>query len=207
MNSLWKPSKLAVLLGQSKDWAITIEEATFSVSLGNRSRALDILDAEHVQILQGWFWATVAIALPGRSPARFAGLPKNDGRRLQAALADAVDARRTVLRSQALVRDFNREVLSVLDWSQSFIASCGAQLRTKGWLASEFVEKWRASRPGSLDALMTEPTVVAHVTTLDQDRQAHIARWREGPAVARTSLVQKMQSLCGARTASACAAS
>lgn len=155
----WGPSAPGKLFTRTFDWTLELFEHSYRLRVGRTVLQGEVTDLGQLRVSAGMFWATLALALPGRAPISLDGIPNADADRLAVAVTQAL--RR--VRITELLQNFDEALRPVMQWASSARSACKVQLTSRGWLTREFKEIQSSLKPRELAKLLAEPEVVLHL--------------------------------------------
>ena len=178
MSQIWKPTAPGRLFTRTVDWTLSLVHDQFKLVVGGRtySGSAKLLDGLSVE--PGACWATVKVSGANGQVLLLDGIPNADARKLKQALATTLEVIRYREQVAEFIRDFGSFVQPVVDWALSSRKACGSQLRSRGWLSSEFRERVGGAKPQGIAGLISFPEVEQHLSSQSQEVQDAVAMWR-----------------------------
>lgn len=186
MVQSWGSTGPGKLFTGGSAWRLTLEDEQFSLEVGGKSQTGSVLLLETVKIEPGNFWA--ALHFPGRYGKRLSldGIPNDEAESLRRTISSSIEQIRHRERIQALLKDFNKDTAPALAWAKQADQDVNDQLRKKGWLTTEFIQRHSASKPMGLDNLLSTPEIVKHLNSQPAEVQNGLKFWsRDFPSFAR----------------------
>ncbi len=178
MAQSWGPTGPGKLFTGAPDWRLTLEGNQFSLAVGGKAQTGGVLSLEAVKVVPGSFWAALQFPVRNGQSQSLDGIPNNEAEALRRAIATAVEQARHQERVQALLKSFDKVTAPALAWSKTVLQASKEQLRKKGWLTSQFVQRHSESKPSDLGDLLSTPEVIRHLESQPVEVQKGLEFWR-----------------------------
>lgn len=193
MAQSWGPSTAGQIFVSGVTWTFTIDGAAFSLNAGGRDVAGSALRLDGITIEPGTFWATINLPAASGFSAPLDGIPNVEAAALGRAVASAVASAKELERQQVeeMLRSFPAAIKPILTWAKVARDQCLGQLRARGWLGREFVDRMAGSKPLDRDGTLKSPRIVEHIKTLTEDVQQALRFWSRDFAEAAAAINQR----------------
>ncbi len=175
---IWRPSAFGRLFTKAVPWQLELEDDQFALDVDGRKLKGNATLLESTQIRQGAFWATIKVTGVNGQALLLGGLANAKAARLKESLAATIAVIRHQEEVAALLRQFDQECQAVGDWVTRVAAACEDQLRSKGWLCSEFTNSVSNGKPRALQKLLTNPEISQHLPGKPEELQRAVAFWQ-----------------------------
>jgi len=178
MTSSWGPTGAGKLFTGSPEWQLKLDGDQFVLTVKGRPLSGSVLKLAEIAIKPGAIWA--ALHFPGSNgqPRSLDGIPNDDAKALGLAIASAIARIKYRERVAGLLRDFKTAIAPVLAWSTRMVDGTKNQLRTRGWLTGEFINRQAASKPTVLSDLLSAPEVLKHLEGESPEIQEAVKLWK-----------------------------
>ena len=176
MTRTWAPSALGRTLTGSPEWQLELHGLTLSLTVSGQVHRVSVEDESAYTVREGAFWTDVSFLEAG---TRGDGLPNRHGRHLLAAIASALEAKRT-REAVASLRATQAALTAWFDHVDGAVANADAEHR---WLTHETQCELEEAQPRLRLREITEgmkPAAVRRGLGKDVAKlEAALARWGE----------------------------
>jgi DNA helicase-4 len=163
MARSWGPSKVGKLLTGTSDWNISLDGEQFILREHDKSLRESVLLLADLEVKAGLTWATLRLTLNKGSWRTLDGIPNCEAKELHKAIDQSVEAIKYRAYVAGLIQRFEAVQLSLLTWASELTQSAKTQLRLKGWLTGDFIERQIQNKPADLGSLLSAPEVLVHI--------------------------------------------
>lgn len=202
MTQSWTPSTLGRHVTGSPAWRLTLDGLTLSLEAVGETHRVSVEDESAYAVRLGAFWTDIAFHGIGADEPRIDGLPNRRGRQLLAAIATALEAKRT----RETVADLRGVLGDLTQWFErvdKVVADADASHR---WLTHETQSALEDAQPRLRPREITErlkPPAVRQALGGDVARlEAAMERWagnhRAAWAVRNRQHVEREKQACSA---------
>ncbi|MEH3087904.1 MAG: UvrD-helicase domain-containing protein [Xylophilus ampelinus] len=165
------------------DWTFQLDTATsdkeLTLTIQGRVHRFALLTGERWTVERRWLWSSLNVVVPGRPTLTLRGLSRADASSLERNLAKACQARRRELHIAELVARIDVCAPPIVDWASSATSAIQQQFKSHGWLTTEFVAAWSASKPlADLSAVLGDPDFPACREQLSEAVRKSLAFWQ-----------------------------
>lgn len=178
MKKVWSSTGPGSLFTASPPWSLLLEEDRFELTVQDRTLTGAITQLENCSVTPGVFWAAFRVTGADGSVLRLDGIPNAHGLGLKAAIDAALLDRRRRAEATRLAERFDQLVRPVGQWAHQAVNACKAQVRRRGWLSREFVEKVDALKPQELAEVLENDAIKPHLARQSDSVKEAIALWR-----------------------------
>lgn len=178
MSTSWSPTRPGRLITGSPEWQLTLDGDQFALTVAGRRLSGSILKLDAVEIKPGALWAS--LRFPGGTGQDWSldGISNRDAKALAQAIASGIERIKYRERVAELLRNFKATIGPVVAWSSNMVEAAKQQLRTRGWLTVEFINRQIASKPPGLGDLLLAPEVVRHIDEEAPAVQKAVQLWK-----------------------------
>ena len=167
MKRIWVATPAGRLFTASPHWSLALQDGQFELTVRGKTLAGDIAQLENCRVAPGAFWSAFHFTGANGKVLKLDGMPNAKARQLKS----AIDASLLGIR-------FDRLVLPVEKWVHLTTNACDAQLRRRGWLSHEFVERVCAARPVELGNVLEHEAANQHLSRQSDVVRDAVAFWR-----------------------------
>lgn len=179
MSQSWAPTAAGKLFTGAPHWRLVLEDELFTLTVREVSKTGCVLDLEELTVKSGAFWAEVHFFTQNGNSLDLDGIPNDDAENLRHAISSAIEKIKYRERIQTLHKDFDKFAPLALSWVKAAKSASEVQLRTRGWLTTEFIQRQLKSRPTGLVKLLTNPEIVTHIQRQPVEVQIGLQFWSQ----------------------------
>jgi len=143
MTQTWAPSALGRTVTGSPEWRLELRGLVLRLDVAGQSHRVSVEDESAYTVRVGALWTDVEIRGKGEKRARVDGLPNRHGRQLLAAIATALEAKRT-REAVAELRGVLSELTGWFDHADGVVSEADASHR---WLTHEMQSALEEAQP------------------------------------------------------------
>lgn len=173
----WRPTGLGQFITGTPSWQLTRDGTRFALTVGTTTQPVSVASLESVRIVPGIFWTALHFPTRDGKSQRLDGIPNKAAQTLRQAIAAAAEQLRHQERIQTLLRNFDEITAPAIAWSKSAIQASKDQLRKRGWLTSEFLQRHIANKPTGLGDLLSLPEIHQHLQSQPVEVQEGLKFW------------------------------
>ncbi len=180
MKRSWVPTSAGLLFTGTKAWKLELDGVTFTLDFSAGTVSGKVTRLKKFDVVPGTFWSEVHVVVDSvqrGKEIRLDGVPNQEAQELHSAISSAIEQARQEARVKNLLKDFGSVIAPALAWAEQSIQSAKDQLRRKGWLTSEFIQRQSASKPSGPVDLLSTPEVANHVQNQPPAVQAGLKFW------------------------------
>ncbi|TFC69338.1 UvrD-helicase domain-containing protein [Cryobacterium sp. TMT2-4] len=175
----WHPSALGKRVTKSRDWRLTLTGPELTITLDGEPVARDIGSFGGLTVTPGRLWSHLELEHPDRR-FRFRGIPNRRAASFATAFTAAQAEAVRVLRLLQLVDEFDQAAKQVRLFTEALGTAVAVQLKTKGWLTTEFSAYWAARKAAvGFGQLLDDPDLRPHITELSAVSRETVNIWRD----------------------------
>ena len=176
----WQPSAWSKALTNSGDWRLRLRDDIVTVTVDGVETEASLESCGPIDVAHGLFWSQLTLSV-GEREVRLRGIRRNDAAAIEIAFAYATES----LQLRQLIAEFDAAARQSALWTTSFTAALTLQMRTKGWLTTEFSVEWAARKSAvGFSHLLDDPALQAHIANQGVTLAGTIALWSEDlPAI------------------------
>ena len=179
MSQSWGPTAAGKLFTGAPYWRLVLEEELFTLTVRGGSKTGSVLSLEEMTVKPGGFWAEVHFFTQNGNSLNLDGIPNDEAENLRHTISSVIEKIKYRERIQILHKDFDQLAPVAISWVKAAIHASEVQLRTKGWLRTEFVQRQRKSKPTGLVNLLKNPEIVAHIQNQPTEIQTGLQFWSQ----------------------------
>lgn len=192
MKSTWGPTSAGRLFTSTPDWSLTLDEDKYLLRVSGRSPSNgNVLDLSGLQITPGTVWASVSFLLTKDEAITLDGIPNDDAHGMIECFQEAIDEVKRLQKIRKLLNTLNSSLQAAVQWADTATQKCKEQLKTHGWLTSEFTASLVKAKPTAHLELIGEPEIAQHLTTQSAAFQASIRLWARDTANFTTAINER----------------
>ncbi|NMM20960.1 MAG: UvrD-helicase domain-containing protein [Rhodoferax sp.] len=173
----WGPTGVGKLFTSTPDWRFGLEGEQFTLVVQGKTMTESVLVLANLTVKPGAIWATLCFTGNKGQRLSLDGIPNNDAKELLQAIQSAIEGIKYRARVAELLRDFRTAIGPVLTWASQMVRATKTQLRMKGWLTGEFIQRQVQSKPNGLGGLLSTPEVVKHLESEAPQIQEAVKLW------------------------------
>ena len=175
----WRPSALGKRVTKSRDWRLTLTGPELAITLDGEPVARNIGSFGGLTVTPGRIWSHLELEHPDRR-FRFRGIPNRRAASFSTAFRAAQDEAVHALRLLHLVDEFDHAANQVRLFAQALTTAVALQLKTKGWLTTEFSAYWAARKAAvGFGQLLDNSDLQPHIKELSAGSRETVRIWRE----------------------------
>lgn len=177
MSRKWVPTSAGLLFTGSKSWRLALDGDNFSFDFGVGTVSDKVTRLAKLNVVPGTFWSKVQFFTEDGKSFSVDGIPNEHAAELSRVFSAAIHNARHQANIQTLLREFDKVIAPGLAWVEHSVQGAKDQLREKGWLTSEFIQRFNASKPSRPGEILSVPEVVTHVQNQTAAVQEALAFW------------------------------
>lgn len=178
MAQVWAPTGAGKLFTGAPDWALTLDDDTFTLRVDGNQMGGSVLLLENSYVVPGLLWANFNVLGANGQRMVLSGIRNRTGQSLKRAIGTAIERIHYRRRIDQLLANFQAAIAPVLTWKSTLKRNLEWQLRSKGWLTRDFMQRQIATKPQGLGDFLAVPEVVRHIETESAGVQSAIKLWK-----------------------------
>ena len=177
-QQIWSPTAAGKLFTATPPWLLVLEGEQFELTVQGKKLQGDIARLESSVLTQGTFWSTFEVFGATGNSLKLDGLPNDQARRLNAAIFEALKAKRHREETAELILQLDALLPAVVEWARFAGDASQGQLNRRGWLSHEFAERVGALKPRGLDKVLVRAEVRDRLTSQPAPVRDAVALWQ-----------------------------
>lgn len=174
----WGPSGAGKLFTTTPQWSLTLDGDSFTLNIaGLKSVNANLLESEYIEIKPGVVWSSVQFPYGPGKVINLDGIPNDEATWMLSALSNARVEFKRKAKVQKFLKNLKTSMQPAVQWAADATKSCKSQLRSHGWLTTEFSAALEKSKPSKHLEAMQEPEVVEYLTKQPEIFQSAIRLW------------------------------
>ena len=178
MSRPWGPTGVGKLFTSTPSWSLRIDDGQFTLQVQDKTIRNSVLDLADLSVKPGLVWAAINVQSKGGQSLTLDGIPNSDANALFATVQFAIADVHHRARIASLIQNFKASIAPVVAWSGQLIQSTKTQLRTRGWITREFIQRMIQSKPAGFGELLNDPEIAKHTESESPDIQEAISLWK-----------------------------
>ncbi|MFO7689169.1 MAG: UvrD-helicase domain-containing protein, partial [Cryobacterium sp.] len=175
----WRPSALGMLFTRSRRWRLALTGTDLTITVDGEPVTHDVGSFGGLTLTPGRVWSHLELVYPERR-FRFCGIPNRGAVSFTTAFAAAQVEAVHALRLRQLVDEFDQAANQVRLFTEALATAVAVQLKTTGWLTTEFSAYWAGRRAAvGFGQLLDDPDLQPHIADLSAVAKETIRIWRE----------------------------
>ncbi|TFD19926.1 hypothetical protein E3T32_09835 [Cryobacterium sp. TMT2-23] len=175
----WRPSALGKRFTQSRDWRLTLTGPERTITIDGEPDARNIGSFAELTVTPGRVWSHLELEHPDRR-FRFRGIPNRRAASFSTAFKAAQAEAAHALRLLQLIDEFDQAANQVRLFTEALAKAVVVQLKTKGWLTTEFSTYWAARKAAvGFGQLLDDSDLQPHIAALSAVAKETVKIWRE----------------------------
>lgn len=179
MSQTWGPTESGKLFTSTVDWVLKLDGERFVLNAGVTQVKGNVVALENLIVVPGIFWSTIKVPLRENQLLTLDGIPNDAAKEMVASVAKAATALRHRKQVAKLLKEFDKFVQPVTEWSNKARNACKIQLKSKGWLTHEFKNALNGMKPQGFVDLLAEPEVAKYLGNQPQEQQDAVNFWKQ----------------------------
>lgn len=178
MAEAWGPTWAGKLFTGTPDWSLSFDDAQFVLRVEGKRMGGGVLLLESSYVVPGILWANFNVLGTNGQRLVLGGIGNETGKALKRAIVTAVERIHYQQRIEQLLANFNAATAPALTWASGVTLDMDRQLRTKGWLTRDFIQRQIQSKPKGLEDFLTVTEVIKHIEGESAEIQNAIKLWK-----------------------------
>ena len=175
----WRPSALGKHVTKSRDWRVSLTCPELTITVDGEPVTRHIGSFGGLTVTPGRVWAHLELEHPDRR-FRFRGIPNRRAASLATAFAAAQAEAAHALKLRQLIEEFDQAANQVRLFTEALATAVAVQLKTPGWLTTEFSAYWAARKAAvGFGQLLDDPDLQPHIADLSAVAKETVKIWRD----------------------------
>ncbi len=181
---IWIPTAAGKLFTGSHNWEFQLDETQFQVKFDGKIFSGHIQQLELLNILSGYFWATVEVPIGSKQVLILDGIPNQHALLLQAEVDLVIKQLKSFMINKAVaesnVKSLQLFLPHVFEWSKIAFKTIDQKIISKGWLSHELLKTLLVTKPVSnIDFDLSE--IKTHINQLKSEELKAFDFWQSSP--------------------------
>ncbi|WP_426148771.1 UvrD-helicase domain-containing protein [Polaromonas sp. DSR2-3-2] len=174
----WGPSGAGKLFTTTPQWSLTFDGDSFTLNIaGLKSVTANLLRSEEIEIKPGVVWSCVQFPYGPGKVINLDGIPNEEATWMLSVLSNACVEFKRKAQVQKFLKNLTTSLQPAVQWADDATTSCKSQLKSHGWLTTEFSSALEKSKPSKHLEAMQEPEVVEYLINQPEIFQSAIRIW------------------------------
>jgi DNA helicase-4 len=178
MAFTWGPTGAGKLFTTTPGWSLALDGDNLTLNVtGLKGVTVKLLKSEEIEVTPGVIWSAVQFPIGPGKVIRLDGIPNDEAKWMQSTLHAARSEFKRKVQIQKFLKNLTTSLQPAVQWAADATKSCKLQLKSHGWLTTEFSAALEKSKPTEHLESMQKPEVVEHLASQPETFQSAIRLW------------------------------